>query len=296
LPKIKNTAGYMCAKNMDLIDLFIGSEGTLGVISEATLKLIKKPGNIGTLISYFNSEDNAITFASLLNEDTNILSTEFFDSNSLSLLKDDTELAIKEHYAAAILTDFFYKNDLDLEHIGNRLENKLNLCKSNLGNTSLGIHEKEIEKIHNIRHKLPERINVEIAKIKKKFSSVHKIGTDTAVPQSSFKQLLNNYHVELEKSRLPFVIFGHIGESHIHVNIIPKNKNEFQKGKKLSLKLANIAIKLDGTVSAEHGIGKLKRNLLPLMFPKEQITSMVTIKKLFDPNNILSKGNMFSIV
>ena len=83
LPKIKNTAGYMCAKNMDLIDLFIGSEGTLGVISEVTLKLIKKPGNIGTLISYFKSEDNAITFASLLNEDTYILSTEFFDLNSL---------------------------------------------------------------------------------------------------------------------------------------------------------------------------------------------------------------------
>ncbi len=296
LPKIKNTAGYMCTKNMDLIDLFIGSEGTLGVISEVTLKLIKKPGNIGTLISYFNSEDNAITFASLLNEDTHILSTEFFDSNSLSLLKDDAELTIKENYAAAILTDFFYKNDLDLEHTGNRLENKLNSCKSNLGNTSLGISESEIEKIHNIRHKLPERINKEIAQIKKKYSSVHKIGTDTAVPQSSFKKLLNNYHSALKKSQLLFVIFGHIGESHIHVNIIPKNIYEFQKGKELSLKLANMAIKLGGTGSAEHGIGKLKRNLLPLMFTKEQIKSMVTIKKLFDPNDILSRGNMFSRV
>lgn len=296
LPKIKNTAGYICAKNMDLIDLFIGSEGTLGVISEVTLKLIKKPGNIGTLISYFNSEDNAITFVSLLNEDTHILSTEFFDLNSLTLLKEDNELSIKDNYSAAILTDFFYKDDLDLEHIGNRLDKKLNLCKSNLGNTSLGINEKEIEKIHSIRHKLPERINEEIVKIKKKFSGVHKIGTDTAVPQSSFKQLLNNYHLVLKKSRLSFVIFGHIGESHIHVNVIPKNNNEFQKGKELSLKLANIALNLGGTVSAEHGIGKLKRDLLPLMFTEEQIQSMVTIKKLFDPNDILSTGNMFSTV
>ena len=108
--------------------------------------------------------------------------------------------------------------------------------------------------------------------------------------------MLNNYNLLLKKSHLSFVIFGHIGESHIHVNIIPKNSSEFQKGKELSLKLANIAIKLGGTISAEHGIGKLKRNLLPLMFTEEQIKAMVTIKKLLDPNYILSTGNMFSRV
>ena len=90
-----------------------------------------------------------------------------------------------------------------------------------------------------------------------------------------------------------FVIYGHFGNSHMHLNMLPKNDDEFKKGLNLYSELCKKAVELGGTVSAEHGIGKTKHEYLLNMFGTEKVKQMIKIKKTLDPNLILGVGNMF---
>ncbi|MDP3830110.1 MAG: FAD-linked oxidase C-terminal domain-containing protein, partial [Ignavibacteriaceae bacterium] len=87
---------------------------------------------------------------------------------------------------------------------------------------------------------------------------------------------------------------GHFGNSHIHLNMLPKSDDEFLKGKNLYKQICEKAVELKGTVSAEHGIGKIKTDYLLMMFGTEGVNKMRNIKKVLDPNNILGRGTMFT--
>jgi D-lactate dehydrogenase (cytochrome) len=95
------------------------------------------------------------------------------------------------------------------------------------------------------------------------------------------------------KSGLDYVIYGHFGNSHIHLNMLPKNPNEFETAKKLYYDMCIAAIKSGGTFAAEHGVGKNKKELLYEMYGEKIIDEMFKIKKKFDPNLILGNGNIF---
>ena len=89
------------------------------------------------------------------------------------------------------------------------------------------------------------------------------------------------------------MIFGHLGDAHVHVNILPKSETQFQVGHDLMLELARHAVALGGTVSAEHGLGKRKAHLLELQYSPEQIESMKDVKRHLDPAWLLNRGNLF---
>ena len=91
------------------------------------------------------------------------------------------------------------------------------------------------------------------------------------------------------------MIFGHIGNNHLHINILPRNLEEYRQGKELYLQLARTALDHGGTISAEHGVGKLKTNLLQAMFGAKGIEAMRTVKRVFDPSGRINPGNMFSM-
>jgi len=101
------------------------------------------------------------------------------------------------------------------------------------------------------------------------------------------------YHSKLENASIEYVIFGHIGENHLHVNMLPNNENEFNRAKNLYVELAQDAVSLGGTVSGEHGIGKLKKSLLEIMYRPEDLLEMKKLKKAFDPQMLLNLGNLF---
>ncbi|MEM2122354.1 MAG: FAD-binding oxidoreductase [Candidatus Bathyarchaeia archaeon] len=293
---VKNAAGYFLEKGMDLIDLFIGSEGTLGVISEVELRLERRPGRFASLLAFLNSEEDALSFSLNLSRHQNIISIEFFDNHSLLLIREDEDFPRNiplSPSTAAILTDFYYRNDEELEEIGERFGEDLEQYNLDLENTCLGVDKNEVERLRSIRHNLPQKINEEFARRKLKIPSLHKIGTDTAVPRSNIVHLLKSYRSLLLRSNLEHLIFGHIGEGHVHVNILPKKVNELNLARRIALELAKIAVMMNGSVSGEHGIGKLKRNLLKVMYDESQIRIMRDIKKTMDTNLILSPGNIF---
>jgi D-lactate dehydrogenase (cytochrome) len=114
-----------------------------------------------------------------------------------------------------------------------------------------------------------------------------------AVPDDKFASFLKFYKEKLNESGLDYVIFGHIGDNHLHANILPKDENEAQKARHLYGRFIAQAIMLGGTISAEHGIGKLKSKYLYVMYGERFLNEMAELKKAFDPNGILGRGNMF---
>ncbi|HEX6897751.1 MAG TPA: FAD-linked oxidase C-terminal domain-containing protein, partial [Bryobacteraceae bacterium] len=105
--------------------------------------------------------------------------------------------------------------------------------------------------------------------------------------------MLACYHGRLREHGFDYVIFGHIGDAHVHVNILPSSQADFDLGQKLMLDFARQAVVLGGTVSAEHGLGKRKAKLLEIQYTSEQIDAMKQVKRRLDPDWLLNRGTLF---
>jgi len=115
------------------------------------------------------------------------------------------------------------------------------------------------------------------------------------VPLTRNQEMLAEYHATLRERGLEYVIFGHIGDAHVHVNILPRSPDEFETGQRLMLHFARHAVSLGGTVSAEHGLGKRKAHLLALQYTSQQIEGMKEVKRRLDPHWLLNPGNLFAM-
>jgi FAD/FMN-containing dehydrogenase len=123
-----------------------------------------------------------------------------------------------------------------------------------------------------------------------------KMGTDFAVPPDRNREMLAFYRARLEQA-LPekYVIYGHIGDAHVHVNMLPGSKEEAATAAALLEEFARHAVSLGGTVSAEHGLGKRKAKLLALQYAPEHIEAMKAVKRRLDPKGLLGQGTLFTL-
>ena len=128
---------------------------------------------------------------------------------------------------------------------------------------------------------------------RRKDPDITKLGTDMAVPDDRLEEVMQMYRADLTEEGFDSVMFGHIGDNHIHVNILPRTMEEYDRGKELYKKWAGKVLDAGGTVSAEHGIGKLKVNFLKMMYGQEGINGMKIVRKAFDPDGIMNVGNLF---
>jgi FAD/FMN-containing dehydrogenase len=121
-----------------------------------------------------------------------------------------------------------------------------------------------------------------------------KMGTDFAVPIASNAAMMRHYHDVLEK-QFPgrYLVFGHIGDAHVHVNLLPETPEESARAQRALLDLARHAVALGGTVSAEHGLGKRKAHLLEVQYAPEHIQAMQEVKRRLDPQGLLGRGTLF---
>ena len=118
-----------------------------------------------------------------------------------------------------------------------------------------------------------------------------KLGTDMAVPNIHFFEMMNFYKKTFNEANIPYAAFGHIGDNHLHVNFLP-SKNQLATAKEIYQKLVDKVLEWEGTISAEHGIGKLKKTYFEQMAGRSSIEELKTIKKLFDPELRLNPGNI----
>ena len=295
----KNAAGYFCKENMDAIDLFIGSEGTLGIMTKIKLRLLPQPEDTISCVLFFDDETIALNFlveareTSYQNRNSktgihiNALALEFFDERALKFLAKDFS-AIPDDAKAAI----WFEQECTADTFDSILEAWNTLMRAHNVNEETSwftFSDVDKEKIKDFRHAISWKVNEYVTR-----NNFRKLGTDVAVPDKYFREFYFTLQSWAKGSNIDFVTYGHFGNSHIHLNFLPKNDAEFNESKNLYKNICKEAVRLGGTISAEHGIGKNKTALLHEMYGKKAIEEMFAIKKTLDPNLILGYGNIFA--
>lgn len=323
----KNASGYFVEPEMDLLDLFIGSEGTLGVITEVEVNLLPKPSGLLSGVVFFDSEENVLAFVREAREasiesrrlngtdvhkmghllekaleitargsqtdrpaavsDVDARALEFFDNESLDFLRQKYDTIPREAVGA-----IFFEQETTGESEDGLMTAWLSLLEKHnaLGDTSwFATTAQDHAKLREFRHALPVLMNEWFARHQQR-----KVSTDMSVPDDAFAGMLKFYQDSLKPAGLRYTIFGHIGDNHVHVNILPRDDNEASKAWEIYVRFVKRAIEAGGTVSAEHGIGKLKREYLAMLYSEQHLREMAALKKALDPAGILGRGNIFS--
>jgi D-lactate dehydrogenase (cytochrome) len=298
LPLTKNACGYYLRSGMDAIDLFIGSEGTLGIITSAKLKILPLPEKIISAVCFFKNEFDAIKFIDEAREISyqsryeyssdkiDALALEFFDNYSLKFLSEDFSNIPSEANGAV-----WFEQEANSENEDKFIEQWLELILKHNGSDEfvwLATNEKERNEIKNFRHAISYKVNDHISR-----NNLRKLGTDVAVPDNEMINFYQYLLSTMKTSDLKYVLYGHLGNSHFHLNLLPESESQFLKGKEIYKSICLKAIELKGTVSAEHGIGKIKREYFYQMYGKNIVNEMKYIKLTLDPKNLLNKGNLF---
>lgn len=295
----KHASGYYVAPEMDAVDLFIGSEGTLGVITEVEATLLPKPEGVLSGVVFFKSEESLLAFvrdaraASLRTREEKQSSgidaraLEYFDANSLQLLRS-RYAQVPEQTAGAI----FFEQETTSETEETLQSAWLALLERRdalLDDSWFAANEHDRREMSEFRHQVPVLVNEWLA-----HHNQRKVSTDMAVPDDEFAGMLKFYGQTLDASGLRFVIFGHIGDNHVHVNIMPRDDLEAARAREIYLEFVKRAVEAGGTISAEHGIGKLKRDYLRVLYDEKHLREMAALKRAFDPACILGRGNIFA--
>lgn len=263
----KHSAGYRLAPGMDWVDLIVGSEGTLGVATQAELQLLPAPGEILGGVVFFPSEDAALDAVDRWRPAPGLRMLEYLDRASLEVM----DLP----HAAALMIEIEGDSDLDMK---DAIESASWFATS----------ATDRERFRRFRHHLGERVNDRIRRL-----GYMKVGTDYAVPIEKGREILRIYRETLARDlKLPYVCYGHIGDAHVHLNTFPSNKEEFDRAKKVMNELAYPVVELGGTVGAEHGLGKRKAHLLSIQYKPEVIESMRAVKRRLDPQGLLGSGTL----
>lgn len=305
----KHASGYYVAPEMDLLDLFIGSEGTLGVVVEIEVALLPKPEALLSGIVFFGAEDDLLAFvqaarsrslasqgssptvreslseASSAGLDARAL--EYFDNESLNFLRQKYKTIPAEAVGAV-----FFEQETTAATDDSLMDEWLMLLEQHhalVDKSWFATNETDQDKLREFRHALPVLMNEWFARHKQR-----KVSTDMSVSDAEFPGMLRFYQETLRPSGLRYTIFGHIGDNHVHVNILPRDDDEASQAREIYSQFLKRAAAVGGTLSAEHGIGKLKRDYLRLFYSEDNLREMAALKRAFDPAGILGRGNIFS--
>ena len=281
----KNTAGYYLRPGMDYLDLFIGSEGTLGVVTEAELTLLPAPRGLFTGVVFFGSDDAALAAVDAWRPVAGLRMLEYMDAASLGLLRPRFPEIPAEARAALLIEQEMAEGEDAEDAWIERLEASGALLEASWFATSAA----DRERFRRFRHAVPEAVNDLVRQ-----RNLTKMGSDFAVPVARNREMLGIYRETLDRE-FPgrYVIFGHIGDAHLHANILPANDAEWTRAKALMAGFARRAVAMGGTVSAEHGLGKIKRHFLAIQFTPEEIGEMKWVKAVLDPQGLLGRGTLF---
>lgn len=275
----KGVAGY------DLTRLIVGSEGTLAIVTQMTLKLLPKPEIVKTMAVFFDSMQMAAkTVSAIMRETVVPRCVEYLDEACLKLVKASLTFDLPENTKALLIIEL----DGDATQVQKDAQNIKELCFSN---NALGVtvakDQSESQKLWNAR----KALSPVLYKI-----ATNKINEDIVVPIDKIPDMVQITQKIQTTSGLKVVSFGHAGDGNIHCNIMynKSDKNELKRAEKAVDELFNATLALGGTITGEHGVGITKMKFLPREIGATEIELMKGIKKVFDPLNILNPGKIFT--
>ena len=274
----KGVVGY------DLTRLLIGSEGTLGIITSITLKLLPLPEAVSAMTAIFDHiETAAETVSEIIRRGIIPRTIEFMDNASIRCVERHLKMNLPVEAGALLLIEV----DGKAEEVGMLIEQLRTLCVS-LGakNTKIAGKKEEIAELWKARKAISPAL----------FQyGPDKINEDIVVPRSKIPDMVRKIEALKEKTGLTMVSFGHAGDGNIHFNIMldKRNRDELKKAEAAIDALFDYTLELGGTISGEHGVGITKAPYIAKEIGSVELTLMKKIKKIFDPNGILNPGKIF---
>lgn len=286
----KNAVGYAAAQ--DPVDWFVGSEGTLGIVVEAELSLVDLPSSTIGLAIPFRSLDSALEFVVDARgpDSRSALCLELFDERALSLSSSHARTPWSDDAAAMIyLEDIPHDDDTDaiLDH-WLALAQRRDAIEGDIRayQTAGDLRDARV-----MRHAVPSAMNELGASFRN--AGGRKVSTDWAVPYQLLSTALAESDKAIERHAAPRpVTYGHAGNGHPHQNFIAENAEQLARINAAVDETLHAVVAMGGTVSAEHGLGKLKRHWLALQASPRQIAVMTALKASLDPKGILAPGNI----
>jgi glycolate oxidase len=275
---IKNVTGY------NLTQLFVGSEGTLGVVTEIILRLIPQPQSSGSAMAAFSDLDDAATLVNkILISGVTPAVIEIMDNMTIQTVEDYLEMGLPRDAAALLLIQ------VDGVHaaVVQELEAVAKLCHDN-GATLVEVAATQDEE--DELWKARRSISPSLTRVRP-----NKLGEDISVPREAIPETVRRIQEISRRHDLPIVIFGHISDGNLHPNILfdRQNAEEVERVEAAAGDIFAVATDLGGTLSGEHGIGLMKKKYLRLDLPAETMEAMKSIKRALDPNNIMNPGKIF---
>ena len=276
----KSSAGY------DLTRLFVGSEGTLGVMTEITLKLYPLPEAVSAAVCSFPSIEAAVrSTIAIIQMGVPIARVELIDANTVRMVNAYAKLGLREEpmllmefhgSPASVQEQAQTVQEIATEHGGESFE--------------WATTPEERTRLWTARH------NAYFAAIQSK-PGCRAISTDTCVPISRLADCLLDSVAEADASGIPYFLVGHVGDGNFHFGYLidPNNAQEFAQAEALNHKLVSRALHLGGTCTGEHGVGLHKMDFLRNEAGDEAVTMMCTIKQALDPDNIMNPGKIFQL-
>jgi D-lactate dehydrogenase (cytochrome) len=303
LPKV--SAGYFTEPHLDLVDLFVGSEGTLGVIAAATLRVKRRPLRCVALI-VCSSEAQAIAVTARLRVEAtapagslDVAAIEYMDARSLSLIDDSLFARAGVHRpidgATVLLVQIETEDDVDAPLA--RLQDVLEIIGVG-GDPIVAVpgDERTATRLFELREAVPAAVNARVAAAKARIGeAIEKVAGDFIVPFDALASALALYRDAFERRDLEYAIWGHISDGNVHPNVIPRSARDIEKGRDALREMARGVTALGGAPLAEHGVGRnvLKQQFLREMYGESGIEQMRAVKRALDPEWKLAPGVLF---
>jgi D-lactate dehydrogenase (cytochrome) len=307
VPKL--SAGYYARPGMDLIDLFVGSEGTLGLITEATLRVIPLPRRCAALITC-TSSDQAVALTGALRAEAarswrgdgplDVSAVEYIDERAVLVLADAAFAqagVVRPSPSAVLLLVQFEVARHDDEALA-ALTTVLEACDVDADPVmAMPGDERAAARLYNLREAVPASLNAQIAATKTRVHpDIHKTAGDMVVPFDRLADSIAMYRRVFQQYGLEYAIWGHVSDGNLHPNVVPRSLDDVERGHDAIMDMARAVIAMGGAPLAEHGVGRsaLKQQLLHALYGDSGIEEMRAVKRAIDPGWKFSDGVLFS--
>ena len=302
MPHTKNASGYYVADDMDALDLFVGSDGTLGVVTEVELALMPAPAVVWGVSCFFETEAAALDFTVAVRPAlAHAAAIEYFDAGALSILRSQRENsaafaslpAVEGRFACCVYVELDCDDEDEARAELYAIGDAMRAVGADEADTWVARTDVDRECQRFFRHAVPESVNMLIDERRRTNPAITKLGSDMSVPDERLHDVIELYRTTLAEAGLQSAAWGHIGNNHLHVNVLPRDDADFAAGKELFCSWAAEVTRMGGAVSAEHGVGKIKRGFLETMYGPEHVREMARLKRELDPAGQLGRGNLF---